>query len=318
MNKTQKILLGVVILQIALIVIVFVGLRPKAARNEPLLAGLDTAQVSAIQIKDNSNNVVELAKQGESWVLANGTEYPVLTQSVSSLLEAIQDIRTGRLVTSTSSSHQRLEVSTENYQRQVTITAGKDQFTLYLGSSPAPSNVHVRLEGDNAVYLTNAISVNSASAQVSNWIDTAFVQLDANTVSGVTVKNGNGTFQFSRGADNAWQFAGSNSAETLDPSLWSSYLTAFTNLRMIVPVSTSVEERFGLNSPTAQVTLRYLENSAEKEATLTIGQQDPIDQNYFVQWSNSPYVVKISSFNAERIINLALTDLVTPQATATP
>lgn len=318
MNKTQKILVGVLLLQIVVIVVVFLGLQPKPAQNEPLLTGLEISQVTSIQIKDNNNNQVELTKQAENWVLANGTNFPVISQNVSSLLEGLQNIRTNRLVTGTPASHQRLEVSPQNYQREVTITAGEDQFTVYLGSSPAPSNVHVRLMNDNAVYLTNSLSTNTANAQVSNWIDTAFVQLDANQVTSVSVQNGNGDFQFIRGEDATWQFAEPNNGEVLDPSLWSSYLTAFTNLRMVIPVSTSLEDRFGLSSPLAQVSLHYLEDSADKAATLTIGQQDPTDQNYYAQWSLSPYIVKISSFNAERIINIALTDLVTPQETLTP
>ncbi len=318
MNKTQKIMVGLAILQLLLTAFVFWNKQPDEVSSKALLGNMDPKQITAIEISDNSNNSVTLSRENGSWVLSASDNFPVLEQNVSTLIEQLQSIRTGRLVTNTKASHGRLEVSADKYQRRITLRTGGGDFVVYLGSSPAPSNVHVRLSTQDAVYLTDTISTTTASAQVSNWINTAYIQLDANSVSRVEVINGNGTLQLDRSADNTWQFIGANSDETLDPSLWSSNLTAFTNLRMVVPISTTVEDRFGLSSPLAQVSLHYIENGAEKDATLAIGQQDPTDQNYYALWSLSPYVVKISSFNAERIINLALMDLVAPQATVTP
>ena len=318
MNKTQKIMIGLAILQLLLTVFVFWNKQPSEVSSEALLSNLDSAQITAIEISDNSNNNIALTRESGGWVLSDSDNFPVLDQNISTLIEQLQNIRTGRLVTNTQTSHERLEVSSDNYQRRITLRSTGGDYVVYLGSSPAPSNVHVRLSTQDAVYLTNAISTTTASAQVSNWINTAYIQIDANQVSQIQVANANSEFQFIRGADNNWQFVNPVTDGPLDPSKWSSYVTAFTNLRMVMPISTQLDEQYGLQNPAARVTLHFSENGEEKVAELVIGKQDEQDQNYYAKWSLSPYVVKISSFNAERIINLTLMDLVTSQATVTP
>lgn len=318
MNKTQRILLGMVVLQLVLIALVFFNSKPKIVPNEPLLPNLQTDKITAIKISDNSNNLIDIEKKNETWVLANSGDFPVLEQSVTSLLDSLKNIRTGRLVTNTKASHKRLQVADDDYQRKIVITSPQGDTTILMGSSPAPSNVHIRLANDDAVYLTNAITTNTASSIVSNWVNTSYVQLDSNAVTQIEVQSANGSFQFQKSVDNTWQFADQTENETLDASKWSSYLTAFTNLRMVMPVSTQMEDAFGLSNPKAKVTLHFTENGESKAGELTIGQQDSRDQNYYAKWSFSPYVVKISSFNAERIINLAKTDLISTPVTATP
>ena len=120
----------------------------------------------------------------------------------------------------------------------------------------------------------------------------------------------NGLLQFELGPDSQWKCLQFSSEETLDISKWTTYLTAFTNLRMVAPVSDLIDESYGLASPLAKVVIQYTENNESKTGELLIGKQDENDLNYYAKWSISPYVVKIASFNAERMINITKSELI--------
>jgi len=317
MSKLQKILAAVLILQVLLVVFVFVNNRPKKVEDGQLLKNFESGKVSSIQIFDNENHSVVLEKSGENWVLANFGNYPVIPENVTDLLDSINNIRTGRLVTNTKASHQRLEVEEDQFQRKIEIKMSDAYYTILIGSSPAPSNVHVRLSNQDSVYLTNAISTTKASAQVSNWVDTSVIQIPSDSVKSIEVTTPDGFLQFELGSDNQWTCLQFSTGETLDSSKWTTYLTAFTNLRMVSPVSNVINEEFGLSSPLAKVVIQYSENNESKSGELLIGKQDETDSNYYAKWSLSPYVVKIASFNAERILNISKSELISVPSTPT-
>ncbi len=317
MNKLQKILAGVLCLQLLLVALVIVINQPKTIADEPLLTNLADEKVTSIQISDNENNTVTLEKVGGNWVLANTGNYPVITENVTDLLESMRIIRTSRLVTNTKASHQRLEVEEDNFQRKIEVKMTDGSYTVLIGSTPAQSNVHVRLSNQDSVYLTNAISTTKANAQVSNWVDTSLIQIPSDSVNSIAVTTPNGLLQFELGPDNLWKCLQFSSEESLDISKWTTYLTAFTNLRMVAPVSDLIDESYGLASPVAKVVIQYTENNESKTGELLIGKQDENDSNYYAKWSNSPYVVKIASFNAERMINITLSELISVPETPT-
>lgn len=317
MNKTQKILSGLLIFQLLLVALVIFIKQPKASIDEPLLANLAIEKISSLKITDNENNQVTLEIVNGNWVIGNSGNFPVLSESVPEFVESLKNIRTDRLVTNTNASHQRLEVEEDNFQRKVEVASSDGNFTLLIGSSPAQSNVHVRLANQDTVYLTNAISTTKASAIVSNWIDTSLIQIPGETVKRIEVSTSNGTLQFEIGTDGQWKCLQLSNEETLDSSKWTTYLTAFTNLRMVSPVSDTVEESYGLSSPLAKVIIEYTENGETKTGELVIGKQDESDMNYYAKWSLAPYVVKIASFNAERMININKNEIISSPATPT-
>ncbi|NTW43046.1 MAG: DUF4340 domain-containing protein [Anaerolineaceae bacterium] len=317
MNKLQKILAGVLCLQLLLVALVIVINQPKTIKDEPLMMNLANDKITSIQISDNENNSVIIKKVSETWVLANTGNYPVITSNVTDLMDSLLNIRTGRLVTNTEASHQRLEVENDHFQRKIEVKMTDGSYTVFIGSSPAQSNVHVRLSNQDSVYLTNAISTTKASAQVSNWVDTTVTQIPSDSVKSIAVTTSNGLLQFELGTNNQWTCLQFSADETLDISKWTTYLTAFTNLRMVTPVSDLIDESYGLSSPLAKVVIQYTENNEPKTGELLIGKQDETDSNYYAKWSLSPYVVKIASFNAERMINITKSELISLPATPT-
>jgi hypothetical protein len=318
MTKLQKILAGLLILQIGLTVIVFLSNRPAIASNNPLIKDFTPDEITSVTIYGNTGEKITMVKSLGNWVLPEADNYPVKSQNITDLLEKVATIHDNRLVTNTKASHARLQVDEKEYQQKLEFSSPKVTTTLFIGSSPAANNVHIRLGKSDAVYLTNALSSIQLSPTYTNWIDTSLVQISSASVKSVTFTSSKDSFHFIKDNENNWKCEELVSDETLDPSKWSSILSGFTNIRLVAPVSKTAQTRFGLDNPTANLHVIYLdESNNSQEGELIIGSKDESGSNYYAKWSLSPYIVTISSYNAERIINLQKEDFTPTPPTAT-
>lgn len=319
MTKNQKILGGVLIVQVLLVVLVFLTGRPAPVNNEPLLTNFNADSVTKLSVEDNQGNQIVLEKQGDQWVMPEAGDYPAINETINDTLKKISEIQTDRLVTRTADSHQRLQVADDDFIRKINVTQDGRDFTIYLGSTPAPGSTHIRLSTDDKVYLTNAVNANQFSATASNWIDTSYVQLASDTIQSVSVKNQEGSLEFNKDADGNWQQANLPVGMVFNSTTFGSAISAISNLRMVAPAGTELMENYQLNNPQAKIVITYQDGeNPEETIDLSIGGKDENGLNYYALSSNAAYVVKISAASAERWINLTDETYATPIPTSTP
>ncbi len=308
MNKTQKILLAVLGLQVILIFTVFILQRPVAASNNLLFPDLKIADVTAITISDSTGKNVSLEKNGDQWVLPLQDDYPVKVETVQQLVEKLASMRDNRLVTRSETSHERLHISNDNYERKVELTQNGSKEIIYFGSSPASSNIHFRVDSKPEVYLTNALTTTQLSTAISSWVDPVLFQIPASSVKKIRISNNASVFTFEPDADSVWSTLTIEDGFQFDQSKWSGLLSAFTNLRFVEPVSKSEKAEYGFEKPQAVMQIEYLNEDGETiSGELIIGNQDAAG-NYYAKWTGSAYVTLISSYNAERFVNLTAED----------
>ncbi len=115
-------------------------------------------------------------------------------------------------------------------------------------------------------------------------------------------------FTFEPDADSVWSTLTIEDGFQFDQSKWSGLLSAFTNLRFVEPVSKSEKAEYGFEKPQAVMQIEYLNEDGETiSGELIIGNQDAAG-NYYAKWTGSAYVTLISSYNAERFVNLTAED----------
>lgn len=315
MNKIQKYLLAAMGLQVILILVVFLLQRPVTASNNLIFPDLKVESVSAITISDASGQSVALEKKGDKWVLPLQDDFPVKTGTVQQLVEKLASIRDNRVVTRSEASQKRLNISNENFERKVELTLNETQEIIYFGSSPTSSNIHFRLNGKPEVYLTNALSSTQLSTAISGWVDTTIYQIPGSSVAKIQISNNAGEFIFEPDADAVWTSQSVEEGFQFDQSKWSSLLTGFTTLRFVEPVSKSEKTEYGFEKPQARMQIDYSTEDGElKSGELIIGNQDAAG-NYFAKWTGSEYITLISSYTAERFVNLTADDYASPIAT---
>jgi hypothetical protein len=326
MNRRNQILAG--FLAVQLIVVGFVlWPRRSASSGEAtsLFPGVTAEQIVSLTIGDATGNSINLAKEGDAWVLPDVDSYPTQADKVTGLVDKIVGLKTGHLVAQTSTSYKRLKVATDDYERLVQFNlADGTAHKLYVGTSPSYGATHVRADDQAGVYLTPDLSISDVGVGANNWVDTAYLNVPADQVVAVTLENANGRFEFTKTND-TWTMQGLAAGETLDQS----QVTALVNkARYVVlsrPLGKTADPAYGMDTPGAVVTIQaHSEDAGDQTYTLTVGAKDTTDSTYTVKSSESPYYVRASSYSVEDLVQkdhegfLLQPPTPTPEPGATP
>lgn len=319
MSRLQRALLIILVIQVLVIAVVYWPRGQVANAGDSLFGSLSTDKIVSMVVDEKDKNHVELYKEGTEWQLKiQDGGYPVSADKIKPVLEKVLTIQTNRLVTRTATSQKQLQVAKDDFVRRVQLTTADSKlYTLYLGSSPGVKATHVRLEGQDEVYLTDRLTAYDVGAEASSWINTTYLSIPIDQITRVSVKNANGIFEFEKDTDNKWTMKGLTNTETLDSGKLDSTLTRLSSLNMTTPLGQQERPEYGMASSLAKVTLITKSDTGEiKTITLVIGAENPDDKTYIVKSSESKYYVKIAGYNVQDFVNLVRSYFI--QATPTP
>jgi hypothetical protein len=319
MNRTQQILAAILILQILVVGGVFWATSPQDVAAGPLLPGYNAEHVSRITITDNTGNIVKMARQDEGWVLPDADDFPIDSEKATTLLENLAAISTSRPVTSTAASHERLQVAENDYAKKVEIEADNKLYFLFVGSSPRSNATHVRLLGQDKVFLTGDISGWDVQAQASSWIDVTLLSVPVDEITNLRLTNQHGQFELSMDGDN-WIVDGVDapgSEEQFNQTNLRALISQASNIRIVEPLGKTELSDYGLDNPSAIVAFTQNNDlSGEKAFEIQIGAKGD-DNNYIVISSESDYYVKISGTFLDKFVNGSRGDFIGPVPTPT-
>ena len=320
MNRLNRILVGILALQLVLAVVVF---WPRSAGSgagtESLFPGVEADQIQEITLTDAQGATIALAKRDGSWVLPEADDYPADPERVEPLVDGLAALNTDRLVTQTSASHERLQVAEGDFQRRIDFqTADGTTHRVYLGSAPSFGVAHVRADGQDEVYLISDLSAQDAGVEASSWVDTSYFSVPQEEVVAVTVENGQGTLEFDKEGE-SWTLASLAADNTLNEGMARSFVNRAISISLLRPLGREDLEAYGMQEPNAVVTIvAQPEGGAEKTYTLWVGAQDPEDSGYVVKSSESPYYVHVREFSVQDIVEKGYEDFVEVPPTLTP
>jgi hypothetical protein len=299
MNRLQQILAGILVVQVVLIAVVFWPRSAAPGAGAPVFPNLKAGDIVALTITNADGSTLELRKQDDGWVLPGADDFAANADKVNPIVEKITGLTTSRLVTRTSTSHKRLQVSADDFVRRVDLeTSAGEQHTLFVGSSPQYGATHFRVDGQNETYLTGDLTTYETSAEPAVWIDTTYVSIDEASVDKVTLQNANGSFNFSRDEDENWTMAGLASDETLDQAKVDTLVSEAASVNMERPLGKEEKPEYGMDQPSAVVRLE----TADTTVTIRVGAQDPEDKSYVVISSESPYYVRVASYAVQDLV----------------
>lgn len=314
-DRRIQVLLGLLAAQIILVAVIYWP-RPTQAGGGALFPNLSANDVSELTITDAEGKAITLARAGDGWVLPQAGAFPARTEAVAALVEKLVGLKSNRLITETPASHARLQVAATAFMRRIEFKTGGETHTIFLGSAPAAGATHFRLDGQDQVYQTSALTAFDANTSPASYIDASLVSIPAADVSAMTVKNTGGTLTFSKGADGQWTLAELPAGQTLDVAQVQTLLNQATSLSMVEPLGKVADPAWGLDSPQAVLTLVTRPAEGEgKTYELRIGAKDEANSRYYVKFSESPYFVAVPSFNLDEIVSKTASAFV---ATPTP
>ena len=325
-SRLNLLLLALLLVQILVLAWVYWPQGEVDAGGTPLLGELDTDSVTAMTITAEDGSALTLVNEAGSWVLADSDGFPLREDVMEPLLEKLSAVTTDRRVTETAGSHARLQVADDEFARKLELTTSEGVKTLLIGSSAGSGATHVRVAGEEATYLTSALTAFDFNAGVTNWIDALYLSIPQNEITEVKLVNANSEIELSRGAaaeegtPGEWVLADLAEGEEVDSAAVSSLLSRVSNVRMVTPLGKSEDAAYGLGEPAAMVEVVSVDaEGGESMVTLTIGAADAAGTDYFAKSSDAEYYVTVGSFVADDLIGKARTDFVTiPEAEAAP
>ncbi len=316
MKKHNQILTALLVVQIILVLVV---LWPRASASggelAPLLGEIELGDIISLTVEDNNGERITLNKETGSWVLPDADNYPAVDDTVNALLEKLVAVKTDRLVTRTASSHQRLQVAGDDFVRQIDLeTAAGETYTLFLGSSPSQGATHVRLAGRDEAYLAGDLSSWEVNATANNWVDTSYLSIPQDSISKITLQNGNGEWNLSKDAEGNWLVAEMAEGEELETSTVNTIVSRVSTLSMLRPLGLEETPVYMMDEPSAEVTIE----TVEKTVTLVVGAMFTEDNSYIVKSSESPYYVRVAEFSVKNLVEQTHEDFVKLPPTPTP
>ena len=291
MNKTNKILLSVLALQIILTGAIFYGEHSSASKPTPLaLLGVDQSQIDHIIIDDGKGKKAILAKVNNQWQLPDYHKLPADQNTVKKALQALADIHNSWPVTTTSSSRERFKVGDDNYLIRISLAEGDKKLKdIYLGTSPGFRQIHVRKQGQDGVYNVKLDSYDY-SATDKYWLDHGLLQ-PTGSIASIEGPD----YSLIKQGDN-WQ-SNDKKNDKVDNKEVDKLIGALTALN----VDDVVEKK----PQTANYVLTV--NAADKSFDYHFYAQD---KNYLVTRNDYPEVFKISKTDFDKITGLTKTQLV--------
>ncbi len=314
MSRQNQILAVLLLLQLALIGLVF---WPRPATVNPggdLFAGLEAGQLTRLTISDATGQQVQLAKTAAGWVLSQADDYPAQADRVSTLIAKIIALKTDRLVAQTSASHKRLQVAGQDFVRLIEFELSNGaRHKLYLGTAGGGQTIHVRADDSEQVYLVSGLSATDAAVQASGWVNTTYFSVPQDQIVALTLENPQGRFEFEKTAD-GWTWKDVAAGEQVNTSAITSLVNRAASISMIQPLG-----KTGALTPKATVTLKTRDaNGTERVYTLQVGDQGP-EGYYTVRSSESPYYVQVAAWGVQDFVEKGRQDFqLSPTPTPTP
>ncbi|MCC6166232.1 MAG: DUF4340 domain-containing protein [Caldilineaceae bacterium] len=312
-SRVNLALLALLALQLVAVAWVY---RPRAtgAAGTPLLPGVSADQVTRLRIAD-ADRSVELERAGDGWVMAGTDGYPANTEKITTTLASLIGVTTDRLVATTPASHARLQVAPNAFARQVTLTTPDGDQAIYLGSSAGAGATHVRLDGNDATYLTSGLDVWQLDTAPSSWVNATYFSLPADEVVALTLQNANGTLTFVKDENGEWTLQDRAPDEQVLAANISTLVTRATGVNLTVPLGTADKPEYGMADPLATLTLQTQNAQGETaEYTLVMGAKDA-DNTYVFKASSSPHYVRIAGFTGDEFASKKRADFL-PQPEA--
>ncbi len=306
MSKLNRILAAILLLQVALIFYVYwPEAQAGAGEVKPLFADLDIERITGMTFYDENGKHLKLAKDENSWIIPSKNAYPADNEKVNGLLDKIAALNTRTLIAKTKSSHRRLKVAKEQYNRMIEMSyeASNDPYRLYLGSSPAYRKIHIRNGLQNEVYLTKEISAWEVAVDASTWINHKYLDLPVNKVADVTIENMYGQLEFEKNETGSWIIKGLENGKKVDQTSVDNLLKKALSIRMIEPLAKQEQESFGMQKPSVFITIKTSKDATEanagEEITIKVGAKNEEKNSYVVKSSKSPFYVRVSGFTIE-------------------
>ncbi|MEZ4463502.1 MAG: DUF4340 domain-containing protein [bacterium] len=287
MSRSNKILAGALLLQVALVAVTW-SMRgsTSAIDTEPLLPGASVADVTGLAIVAKSGDketTLKLAKKGDGWVVPDADDYPADTKKVEEVIKKVVDARIRAPIASNKANHNNLDVGDRDFSRRLTLTMGGKDQGLVVGSAKG-SSAHVRFADQDAVYVARGFSAYELRDTLTSYLDADYVKVE--DPDAIKLTNQRGTVTLSK-VDGQWRVAELPPDAPTDAARIDAFVSAARLVRLVAPIGRTVKPEHGFDA-TEKAVVEIKKGDALTRYTVGAAASE---SNRYVKSEQSAYVV---------------------------
>ena len=309
MNKKNSVLIGLLIIQLAIIGYIYRPAQLETAPAEAFFSGFQSSEIKGLTITDSENKSIELVKNTKGWHLKEA-DIPADSDIVQKVLAKIIALESSRLVTRTRSSQVRLKVADGLFERKIDLHLNDDSSTtLYLGSSPSQKTIYFRKAGEKPVYLVKGISSWELQTDKESWWQSVYLDVSAAELSTIHITNSQGDLTFHKDGEKEWRLSGVESVG--GPQDMTTFLNAIEKI--------SIASYLGKEKPAGLgQSLAKIDYSGKKGSeVLEIWPKATEEDEYVVKSTNRVFYAKVRAYVLDEILKASKEDFFPPIVKAT-
>ena len=269
-------------------------------------------EVQSLEVVDAAGSSLNIERLDGAWVLANSDGFPVQASAIDPLLAKLLAIRNDSLVAQKASSHARLKVAENDFEKYIELQGAGKNIALYFGTSPRASSIHVRRGDQNAVYIGRDIQSFDLRTTLSAYIDSNYINIAPNNLLALDIERDGQSYSFSPLNDNGnWRLDADEAIavaglapEDFDPDKIDEFVRSAQRISLTTPMGTSEEASYGLDEPVAIARYSIASEGASEVVELLIGAE--LDGQRVIKASNQPHYVRASGLSVGDIVGLSL------------
>lgn len=292
MSKRNIALLVLLFVQILWIANVYRPDRHSGPARVSFFKDIAADRITGLAITGEEGEILSLAKVKEGWVIRSADNLPVDSKKLDKLLSKLVALSSDRLVTRTTASHSRFRVAEGRFNQKVSLTlADGSERAIFLGTAPSYKSTHVRVAGEDPVYLVTDFSSWEVSQEPSAWWKQEYVDIDERSLKQVRISNDHGELVLTW-KDDGWQVEGLADGKAADSGRIEDLISRACRVNLTEYLGRDQKDEFRLDKPRARLTLQ----TADATVTLAIGAKDADDNTHVMKSSASEFYVRGSDF----------------------
>lgn len=310
LSKRNRMLLGLLGLQMVL-VLLFSLPTGEGGKSKQFFEGVTPEAVTRLTVATADGRSVSVKRQDKGWVVDASPNYPADRDKIENLLARFAGLRSDRLVAQTKEAHNRFQVGSRYGQKVTLALAAGGERTLYLGTAANYTTTHVRVEGDDGVYLVRDLAVWQMPVDEKFWWQREYVSVKPEEVQEIALTNKAGELRLFRDGK-GWQASGA--AQGLDQAKVQEFVAAVSRIALTDYLGQEDRPEYGLARPLATLVLA----TKAGKVTLAVGVKDEkaeLGGSYVMKSSASPFYARGGSSVLAPVVERRLADLLAP---ATP
>ena len=251
------------------------------------LLEIEARSVKAIELSGEDGSL-RFVIEDQRWQDADLENFPVNQYKLTEFLSKITDLKRGLPVSFSEGSHERFEVSEEDYKIKVSVrkTDGAS-LVLFFGKPATIRQSYVRLAGEDSVYIVDVESW-ELDASRDNWLDKGYLRISPENVSAIILDD----MTFKR-KGNLFRLE----AENYDQSKVDKFLENLTDLQLSHFVQ---EEELSKDGSGFEELFKYENEDGSSGQVITMSTPD-LEASYFVRRTDKKGTFKIAAEIVEEI-----------------